>query len=179
MTTFDVQAYWLQRGKVYEAAFPNSPKYLAQEQALAAVLEPLPFHTVLEVGCGFGRIGQLVQALRPSALYSGVDISPDQVAAAARRLPDANLLVTPFLDFDTDRQWDLVLAVEFLMHVPPEQLGATMAKLGRLTAGHLVTLDWNQPIDSEVSPHNWCHDYTRWFGAPVAQVGDSGIYHAG
>lgn len=176
-TGFDPHAYWLNRGKTYERDFSYDARYTEQEKALAAILGRLDFTSVLEVGCGFGRIGEVVERLRPGIDYTGLDISPDQLDGARRRLPSATLIASPLEDFQPDRRWDLVLAVEFLLHVPPDRIEEMVAKLKAMSAGHVVTLDWDTPVKGRIAPHNWRHDYQRWLGPRRVAVSTAGIYH--
>lgn len=173
---FNPLAYWRQRGERYEANFVEDERYRAQETALLGVLAGLEFTSVLDVGCGFGRIAEVVLERWPSVLYTGIDLSAAQVAAARRRVPQAHFVRSTLRDFAPRRRWDVVLAVEFLMHVPPWQLPAAIAKLQALSRRHIITLDWDQPGQAEA--HNWRHDYLRWFGPAVASVGTSGLYVA-
>jgi SAM-dependent methyltransferase len=164
---YDPVHYWRTRGETYEAKF-NAPAYVAQEAALRGVLASLDFASVLEVGCGFGRIGALVLDVRP-AEYTGLDLSPVMLASAARRI-DGTFVESTLTDFDPGRKWDLVIAVEFLMHVPPSDVEAAVRKLIRLSARHVVTLDWTVPLTKRtpVGAHNFRHDY-------VALLGDAGF----
>lgn len=173
----NLRSYWLERGETYEADFQDGPEYAEQEEIIAEILGPLEFESVLDAGCGFGRIGQVIEAVHPGASYTGLDLSPDQIASARRRLPGGRFIVSPLADFIPDRTWDLVVAVELLMHIPPKQLGRSIRKLIALASRHVLTVDWDQPGLSEAARHNWCHDYTPWLGPPVARVGVQGIYY--
>jgi SAM-dependent methyltransferase len=168
--------YWRERGKRYEREFVRSPKFVAQEEALTALLGRLKFSSVLEVGCGFGRIGALVTALRPGVIYTGIDISPDMLDSAREKMPDATLFEGTLSDFDreadavSDRdvgsQFDLVLAVESLMHVLPSEIEVTVETMRLLSRRHIVTLDWTYPLAPaiKIAEHNFLHDYRALFG---------------
>jgi trans-aconitate methyltransferase len=167
--TFDSAAYWRARGKVYERNF-RAERYRAQEAALVETLRPLRFRTVLEVGCGFGRIGELVMELRPDVDYTGTDVSQDQLDAARRRLgPRARLELGDLRRIATTRRYDLVLAIEVLMHVPPADIAAVVATLGALTRGTLVTLDLSRPIGRKVSAPDFLHDYRALLGPDATE----------
>lgn len=167
--------YWIERGKVYERDF-RPERYRDQEAALVAALRPLPFRTVLDVGCGFGRIGQLLTELRPDVDYTGIDISEEQLTAARRRLGPKARLVTGDIRALPTRKYDLVLAIEVLMHLPPSDIGPVAATLRRLARGHLVTLDWEAP-GSEAGGYCWGHDYAALFpGASRTVVGRQALW---
>lgn len=166
MSMYDPIADWQRRGRTYEARFRQTPAFEAQEAALADVLRPLAFRSVLEVGCGFGRIGELVARIRPDARYTGLDISADMLRGARSRLPDGEFVEAALLDFDADgRQWDLVLVAEVLMHQPPDAVVAFVAAVRRLARHHVVTVDWDEPGAPRVAdPGNFQHDYRDLFG---------------
>lgn len=151
--------YWRQRGKGYEAAFRRSPAFEVQERALVDRLDGLEFGSVLEVGCGFGRITELVAGRYRDAAYTAVDVSPDMLASAAQKVPRARFIESSILDLDAEgATWDLVLAVEVLMHVPPDEIVATVEKLCSLAAKYLVTVDY-AGTSVGLAAHNWAHDW--------------------
>jgi SAM-dependent methyltransferase len=184
--TYDQQAYWLKRGRTYEAEFERSPRYAAQEAMVAKVLagfEPRP-RSVLEVACGFGRIGEVILTILPDARYLGTDLSPEQAQAAARRLdrPGAVVQCLSLEDLPEPAEpYDLVVAAEFLMHVPPDAVAQAIAKLKRL--GRIVlTVDWDVPFTDgrAIADHNFRHDYRRLYGAGTRRIPlDASAEHGG
>jgi SAM-dependent methyltransferase len=166
--TYDPIHYWRTRGETYEAKF-NAPVYAAQEAALRGVLAALQFGSVLDVGCGFGRIGALVLDVNHVAEYTGLDLSPTMLASARGRIA-GTFVESTLAEFESSRKWDLVIAVEFLMHVPPVDIEAAVRKLLRLSARHVVTLDWTVPLTGRtpIGAHNFRHDY-------AALLGDAGF----
>ena len=164
--TYDPVPYWLTRGASYERRFVPA-RYAAQEAALVGVLDELEYDTVLEVGCGFGRIGALVKSLRPDVAYTGIDISPDLIQSARTRVPDGEFYGVTLSDFDPGgRTFDLVIAAEVLMHIPTRSVGRAIDKMHALSSRHIVTVDWTEPVERKVGPHNFLHDY-RALGASV------------
>ena len=80
---------------------------------------------VLDVGCGNGRLGAYLQALRaPERLrYTGVDACPPLLAEARRRceeavLHEADLVQDPLGDALPPGSFDLVCAFGVLHHIP-------------------------------------------------------------
>ena len=154
--------YWVKRGRKYEQDFKRTPAFDVQEQALLATLDGLSFDSILELGCGFGRVTQLL-AGRYDVPVTALDISPDQLAAAALRVPSAEYIESSILGFEpAPRRWALVIAVEVLMHVPPSEIEATVAKLRELSSALIVTVDYDGP-PAGLSAHNWAHDYNALF----------------
>jgi SAM-dependent methyltransferase len=177
--TFDPVAYWRTRGKVYERDF-RPERYVTQELELEELLRSLQFTSVLDVGCGFGRIGEMVMRLRPDARYVGVDVSEDQLAAARRRVPAGDFRVADIRSMDVHGA-DLVLAIEVLMHVPPPDVAGVVTGLKRLAGRHLVTLDWSRPIGRVVKAPDFLHDYRALIGPAAAEtrLGAQSIWYLG
>lgn len=166
--TYDPDTYWIERGKTYEERFRRRAAHESQEAAIVDALRGKSFDTILEVGCGFGRIGEILVREFPDASYHGIDLSPDQVAGASRRLrgADAFVEVSSLEDFRaahdrsvTPEPYDLVVAVEVLMHQPPDRVAAFVERLRRLSRRYVLTCDWDVPLERAAAPHNFLHDY--------------------
>lgn len=109
----------------------------------------VPGRTVLDYGCGIGRLAPLV-APRVRALY-GVDVSPNMVAAARRR--SAHLPNTHFAECSgedlaalADSSFDLVIAMDSLPYVWQGGPGLVERVFGELSrvlrpGGDLVLLN--------------------------------------
>ena len=147
--TLDVTGYWM------ETSPPVYPSHREQEAALAEVLGSLDFASTLEVGCGDGRISALLP--RPLTV---LDLEPKRVAATAGRT-GATGICSSLQDFTTDQRWDLVIAVEVLMHIPPSDIGQACDKLLALANRYVVTCDWTEPLRKQTAKHNWLHPYAE------------------
>jgi trans-aconitate methyltransferase len=174
---FSADAYWTRRVPNPESMMPFSPirpAHAAQERALKSVLAGLEFDSALEVGCGLGRI----TAMLGTDDLTAIDIGADQVVVTRQRVPSAVVEQARIQDYEPDRQWDLVLASEVLMHIPPDDIQAVVDKLQRLSRRWVVTLDWTEPITRRVLPHTWLHDYRSLFGKveTVVPIGLQSIF---
>src|SRR5687767_5116400 len=76
---YNPREYWLARGKVYKEQFKYDPEKQLQEEMLLDYLKRIPpFQTVLEIGCGFGRISNIILSNFPAIQeYVATDMSPD------------------------------------------------------------------------------------------------------
>ena len=174
--TYEPVAYWRERGKVYQRDF-RPARYRDQEAALDRILRSFLFASVLDVGCGFGRIGELVYAINPDVAYLGVDLSPDQIAAARKLLPlSARFALVDARRLDLTARYDLVISSEMLMHVPPTDVADVAFRLRRI-GRHVVTVDWDAPGKTAGS-YCFGHDYEELLpGAEVMTVGRQAIRH--
>lgn len=148
--------YWRARGETAADAYDPS-LFADQEVVLLEVLEGLQYGSVLDVGCGFGRVARLVDI---RAAYSGIDISGDVLDAARLVRPDGRFVRAAIRDFRPSHDYDLVMAIEVLMHIRPREIWHAMARLMELSRRYVLTLDWTEAIPEPAALHNFRHDYS-------------------
>ncbi|MBI2881050.1 MAG: methyltransferase domain-containing protein [Candidatus Tectomicrobia bacterium] len=113
--------------------------------------------TFLDVGCGPGRFFELT---RPFGVkYTGVDVTPNMVARARRRYPDADFRVDDAfrLSFE-DGSFDVVFNNDVLRHVP--QPAAIVSELARVARRQVVIMDFIHPT----------HETFLWYGPVVKEA---------
>jgi trans-aconitate methyltransferase len=171
--SYDPRTYWTEA-----PAMRVKPAHEAQAAALMDAVGRKQVSSILEVGCGFGRIGRLLVEKWPNATYTGIDISQDRISEARAALPDhATLVEADLLEYDTDHSFDLVVAVEVLMHVRPEEVEEAVERLQLWSHRHIYTVDWDTPIAKAPAAHNFLHDYEALGFEKVASTGLQGVYH--
>jgi SAM-dependent methyltransferase len=109
----------------------------ARVPLIAAVVEAAPAR-VLEVGCGWGELAEMVAA-ETGAEVVATDLSPRMVELARERGVDARVADVQNLPFD-DGEFDVAIAAWMLYHVP--DLDRAAAELARVLrpGGRLVTV---------------------------------------
>lgn len=118
--------------------------------ALAAALAiPLPFSSVLDVGCGTGRLA------RWATTYTGADISPDQVAYAQRAGLRAVVIDGP--DDLPAARVDWVTCLSVFTHIGTEARLAYLQAFRTRAASVLV----------DICPGLEGGDYALWWADPV------------
>lgn len=157
------EAYWKARGKNYCEDFQHTLPFQRQEEELVQVLDTLQFRTVLEVGCGFGRMTKIVSEKYSPTEYKAFDISKDQIlkamALCTRRIDFA---VSSISDFKSEKKFDLVLASEVLLHIKPNDIEKVINKLWSFTGKYLVTIDPYE-MPKVHGGHAFIHPYARMF----------------
>jgi len=146
--------YWFERGKKYKDEFRHNKNSELQEGILIDYLKNIPssFSTVLEVGCGFGRITKLVLSNFPNILeYVAIDLSPDQLENAKEFVKSAiyakernplNFIVSDIQSFQNEQKYDLVISSEVLMHVLPSEIEEVMIKIVDMSNERIINIDW-------------------------------------
>lgn len=190
---FDPIAYWQEAGKNaqspdHEKNFVDGPAFRHQEERLLEAISHLEFTSILEIGCGFGRITKLLRERYPDAEITAIDLSPERLVSTRAKVGNSIELVAstvqsfdpPPVDERTTRTWDLVLAVETLMHIPPNEIESVVRKLASLSDRYVVHLDWDKSLGSApISPHNWLHDYRKLHDGQLTiseSIGLQGLY---
>jgi SAM-dependent methyltransferase len=125
---------------VYER--PN-PLVMVEEPVVRAALDAWPRpRRVLDAACGTGRHAAYLAELGHAV--TGLDVSPDMLAVARRRVPDARLVEAPLapLPFE-DREFDAAVCALALSHVAdPTEAVAELARVVR-PGGPVVVSDFH------------------------------------
>jgi trans-aconitate 2-methyltransferase len=85
---------------------------------LLAALPPIDARSVIDLGCGPGNSTEVLAARYPEARVTGIDTSPDMIAAARRRLPQVNFAVDDLQDCKLGGPFEVILANAVLQWVP-------------------------------------------------------------
>lgn len=172
--TYDPVAYWTDRGVHFAEEHPEN--WNAEDPALSVLLGVLDFSTVLDLGCGFGRVAASINRIKPDAVYTGVDVSPDLVATTQKRFPGKEVICHDLATFETERHWDLVLAISVLGHLRPTDVGVVLNRMRHWATKDIVVMDWDDTGNS--TAYQYAHDYRALM--PKATRTPSGvlsIYH--
>ena len=168
--------YWFNHGKTYKKEFRYNKYFELQEKILIDYLKKnVSFSSVLEVGCGFGRITKLLLSNFPHIReYLAIDLSPDQIENAKElikpaietkgQFPNLTFLVSDIQSLQIQKEYDLVIASEVLMHILPSEIAEVMSKLLSMSSVHVVNIDWyEQQPPSKAAPHNFVHQYEKLY----------------
>lgn len=132
----------------------------AQGRFLAGQIEALGSKSVLEVGCGYGRmLKEIGESL--DARLVGCDFSEPQLTTGRRYLGSTAVPLvlcdaTQGLPFK-DSAFDLVYTQGSLMHVPPPLDHAYRSELARVARCHIIHTEDVQNADSMFAHDNERH----------------------
>lgn len=201
--SYNPKDYWLEQGKVYKNNFKYNNKFELQERMLLDYLtsniftsdsEGRPVElTVLEVGCGFGRITRLLLESFGKAIvkYVAVDMSHDQIRNAREYVEQSYLkggggtavddsdgrkgerlefVVSDIQSLNStdaaNHSYDLVLSCEVLLHVLPSEIQKVVYQLTEMSNKHIINVDWYEDeVPKKVAPHNFIHRYEEIYSS--------------
>lgn len=110
------------------------------------------FHpkTILDVGCGEGFVDQFLIKKNPQYRISGIDISPESIRLAKKRVPEllarqGNVYNLSF----KDNSFDLVICMEVLEHLDKPQ--KAIKEIRRVSKKYCLFSVPNEPIFSFLS----------------------------
>lgn len=166
------------RGETYDDAFERLAASGADVHGEATFVEALSPRSVLDAGCGTGRVA--VELARRGIDVVGVDLDPSMLDAARRKAPELPWVEGDLAAVDLGRQFDVVVAAgNVLIFLTPGTEGAVVANLarhltatGRLVAGFQLSGDGLSL--AEYDAH--CHDaglvtverFATWDRGPYA-----------
>jgi SAM-dependent methyltransferase len=124
----------------------------------AALVQAYAPRTVLDAGCGTGRVA--VELTRRGIAVVGVDGDPDMIAVARAKAPDLRWLVTDLAELGLPDRFDVVLlAGNVVPYILPELRARAIAACARhlapagvLLAGFVLRPDW----PDLASYDGWC-----------------------
>ena len=173
--SYNPSEYWHERGKKYKENFRYDKSKRLQEEFLLTHLNGISgsFKSVLELGCGFGRITQLLLTNYSNITeYLAVDISPHQIENAKTLLSSTKLTSQVKLDFlvsdiqslKLDKEYDLVILSEVLLHILPTEIDSIIKKLITLSKKHIINIDWYAEHPPRIQArHNFIHQYEELY----------------
>ncbi|GIF67741.1 hypothetical protein Ais01nite_57760 [Asanoa ishikariensis] len=119
---------------------PGNGLFDLERPVVREIVDPLPVGDALDAACGTGRLTEYLAGLGHRVI--GVDSSPDMLAHARERVPDADLREGDLnaLPLDDDSV-DLVVCALALTHLP--ELGPVLKEFARVLrpGGQLVISD--------------------------------------
>ena len=173
--SYNPSEYWHERGKVYKNNFKYNKNFYLQEELIITYLNENVFtpdestKSVLELGCGYGRITKLLLTKFPTLIkeYFAVDLSPHQIENAKKYVDSNNdkliFSVSDIQSFDTNKKYDLVILSEVLLHVLPSEIDSIIKKILLLSDKHIINIDWYEdslPQDYKIrATYNFIHQY--------------------
>jgi SAM-dependent methyltransferase len=142
---------WLEndapRGRDYDERFVRLAAQGLDVHGEANLVASLGLHSVLDAGCGTGRIA--MELARRGLGVVGVDLDPEMLAAARDKAPFIQWIEADLVDVDLDRTFDgIVMAGNVMIFLTPGTEGAVVNNLARhLDGGGLLVAGFSLGSD--------------------------------
>ena len=123
---------------------------ITRSQMNKEFLSNLPVNSVLEVGCNIGIQLSFLSEAGYQNLH-GIEIFPDAVAEAKKRLPEAHIIEGSALALPyEDSQFDLVFTSGVLIHIHPDDLPTVMREIHRVSSRYIWGLEYYAPAHQNI-----------------------------
>lgn len=166
------------RGETYDAAFARKAAAGDDVHGEATFVQALGPRTVLDAGCGTGRVA--VELARRGIDVVGVDIDPGMLDVARRKAPELTWVEHDLCSVDLGRRFDVVVAAgNVMIFLTPGTARAVVANLARHLAPEGLLVAGFQLSGDELSLAEYdahCHAaglvtvqrFATWDGAPYS-----------
>jgi ubiquinone/menaquinone biosynthesis C-methylase UbiE len=117
--------------------------------------------SILEIGCGYGRILKLISEKLEIKKLVGVDFSSKMLSKGKEYLnfcPEIDLILadaTKKLPF-SDNEFDLVFSSQVLMEISPHKVNRAIEEMLRVTKKYLIIIENNNR-----GPRSFSHNYKK------------------
>lgn len=159
--TYRPEKYWFNRGKTY--IFENESNL--PKDKLIQYLKTITFDSVLEFGCGWGKITKLILDNFKPNIYTAFDLSPHQLYNAKQECKNynVNFYLSTILQFESERKFDLVIGTEVLLHVLPKDISNTIKNLLNFSKKYFIHIDpqYQKQENIHRTAHDFRHDYQQ------------------
>jgi SAM-dependent methyltransferase len=169
----DARKYWTLRGgdDYFREQEGQETRALRAEWIAARVARYGP-ESILEVGCGYGRVLSELEA-RVEIPIIGVDFSPTQLRKAREFLPESSRAALilgrgerlPF----PDRSFDMVLTSAVILHNPPPAALAIRKEVLRVARRFTAHCE-----ETDISYNRYGYDTAAWYCARGIALAESG-----
>jgi len=159
---------YMSGNKIYDVFFNTLMTFFHRRHLRAALQSCKPL-SVLEVGCGYGRLLSTANA----SLKVGVDISLNILHFAKNKCKGAVILAdTQYLPFRS-KSFDLTYTCVVLQHVPYDKIGAVVNEIKRVTNRHILVIEPLPVFKHKDRPYAqggylFPHDYRKLFNLPIS-----------
>ena len=168
--TYDYQSHW----KDNEGKKPVEQKNWFPKQVikLHEMLKNRKFSSVLEIGCGDGRITKELLKHYNIETYDAVDISLDRIENAKNNVENLKgicsiqFFASSFQEFSSEKKYDLVIAAELLMHVPDDEISSFIRNMIQRSKKYVMNIDYFPEEGFEwpkLKDRNYLHNYLDLF----------------
>lgn len=174
---YDTLEYWTKKeGPIYfdywRKNYEGTEKYKLQANIIINTLKEIEFNSLLDYGCGYGRITKLIEKNFHGKKLFGCDVSKHQIQNSRKYLgPDSGctMIVTdgksiPF----KDNEFDVVMCCDVLLHQTHDLIDIVRNELIRVSNKYVMLYEGNysenevtEDSKTDGSPGKSCHKHNH------------------
>lgn len=161
---YEPVSFWAQKGA--EPALRD----LQEDNFIYNNIKNIRFNSVLDVGCGDGRMFELLSKHFEIKSYHGIDLSKDRLVKLKELSKDSNIEVKleygDFIKHEFKQKYDLVIASHVLLHIHPFDIQQTIDKMISLSNKYVINIDYYPEKGKEYQKleyYNFLHDYPKLY----------------
>jgi len=180
LSRFNPDDFWHKKGKEYYFNEKKSNHTKEYDGPLVEFLKTIQFDSVLEFGCGYGRVTKLINDNFKVKKYTAFDISPEQINHAVSYCKEypVKFSTNSVQNFKTDEKFDLVIGVKVLQHILPNEIHSVIERLKSYSTKYFVNMDSDYTLTPKVkAPHVFYHNYPKLLDAKITPLGNNNIIY--
>ncbi len=131
--------------------------HMSYMEFLVEKISNLPYNTLLDAGCGEGRLLYELEQKSPEKKFLGIDISERALHFARGFTTSSSFVVHDIIAKPTDEHFELCTSIEVIEHIPPEYIPAYVSNIANslVTGGTLIitTPTDNYPVHRKHYQH--------------------------
>jgi pseudaminic acid biosynthesis-associated methylase len=125
----------------------------------------------IEFGANIGMNLKALRLLYPKQELSGIEINEKAAKELASVISYRNVYQKSILDFDENKEWDLVLIKGVLIHINPKELELVYSKLFKATSRYLLIAEYYNPSPVSIQyRENDDRLFKRDFAGEIMQI---------
>jgi 2-polyprenyl-3-methyl-5-hydroxy-6-metoxy-1,4-benzoquinol methylase len=131
--------------------------YLGGMHVVKDLLDDITFASLIDVGCGDGRLLSELSLSYPDATLRGVDYSERSISMANGLNPHLNYETIDITEEDLENEFEVATAVEVLEHIQPEKCSQFIKSISEILTndGYLIITvpHKNKPVSNKHYQH--------------------------
>ena len=195
LSKYEPEHFWATLGQCYLNTFLTAEKpgemFASNLNFLLPRIASFSPKSVLEVGCGFGRVLSFLVACEVCEEIKGVELSESMIAEMPRFVASINPPlkrelkiiqgdITKGIDFP-NQSFDVVYSHVCLTHIEPRYIDCVTKEISRIAKKAIIHVERFKFPNEHPSPHRWSHDlvyYYKKLGWVVFDYSEINIEHS-